>query len=111
MLDTFSFEARELGQDVFLSEVIGAIQSVQGVSWVDVDALGGIAERNDDGTLRTPNELIDAAQVIATQVAPDRRVAVDLPTIPKNSNDSIHPAQIAYLVPEIPDTLILNVIE
>lgn len=111
MLDTFSFEARELGQDIFLSEVISAMQSVPGVSYVDVDALGGIAERNADGTLRTPNELIDAAQVIAQQVAPDQRVRVNLPEIPKVSTNSIRPAQIAYLVPEITDTLILNLIE
>lgn len=111
MLDTFSFEARELGQDVFLSEVISAMQSVPGVSYVDVDALGGIAERNADGTLRTPNELIDAAQAIAQQVEPSRRVRVNLPEIPKVSANSIRPAQIAYLVPEIPDTLILNLIE
>jgi hypothetical protein len=111
MLDTFSFEARELGQDVFLSEVISAMQSVQGVSYVDVDALGGIAERNADGSLRTPNELIDAAQVIARQTAPDPRVSVNLPEIPRSSAASIRPAQIAYLVPEVPDTLILNLIE
>jgi hypothetical protein len=111
MLDTFSFEARDLGQDVFLSEVISAMQSVTGVSWVDVDALGGIAEKNLAGLLRTPNEVIDAAQGIAKQVAPALRVCVNLPEIPGSSADSIRPAQIAYLVPEIPDTLILNLIE
>jgi hypothetical protein len=111
MLETFSFEARELGQDVFLSEVISAIQSVQGVAYVDVDALGGIAERNDDGSVRTPNELIEAAQLIAAQSSPDQRVPAKLPALPKISTGQIRPAQMAYLLPEVPDTLILNLIE
>ncbi len=45
LLDTFSFERRDLGQDVLLSEVIGAIQGVMGVDYVDVDAVAGIPER------------------------------------------------------------------
>jgi hypothetical protein len=108
LLDTFSFEARELGQDVFLSEVISAMQSVPGVAYVDVDALGGIDERNKDGSVRTPNELIGAAQKILT---PDQRVRVNLPELPHGAAGRIRPAQLAYLPPEVPDTLILNLIE
>jgi hypothetical protein len=37
--DTFSFSRRELGQPVARSEVIAAIQAVDGVDWVDLDAL------------------------------------------------------------------------
>ena len=87
------------------------MQSVKGVAYVDVDALGGIAERNDDGSVRTPSELIEAARLIATQAKPDARVKVNLPELPKLSTDPIRPAQLAYLVPEVPDTLILNLIE
>lgn len=36
--DTFSFNRRALGQPVARSEVIAAIQSVDGVDWVDLDA-------------------------------------------------------------------------
>jgi hypothetical protein len=111
LLDTFSFEARELGQDAFLSEVLSTMQSVRGVAYVDVDAFGGIAERNDDGSVRTPNELIDASQLIVSQRKPDTRVVVNLPEFPDTTTDPIRPAQLAYLVPEIPDTLILNLIE
>ena len=64
LLEALNFEARELGQDVFLSEVISVMQSVQGVAYVDVDALGGVAEKNADGSLRTPNELNKAAKLI-----------------------------------------------
>ncbi|HWO02693.1 MAG TPA: putative baseplate assembly protein [Blastocatellia bacterium] len=111
LLDRFSFENRELGQDVFLSEVISAMQSVPGVSFVDVDALGGLAEKNEDGTVRTPNELIEEAQLIVQQGKPDQRVIVNLPELPKSGDGAIRPAQLAYLAPEVPDTLILNLIE
>jgi hypothetical protein len=110
MLDTLGFESRELGQDVFLSEVISAMQSVPGVAYVDVDALGGIAERNADGSVRTPNELIESAQLIFAKAKPDQRVRVNLPELPAGAGD-IRPAQLAYLVSEVPDTLILNLIE
>jgi len=45
LLDTFSFERRELGQDVLLSEVISVMQTVPGVAYVDVDTLRGIPEK------------------------------------------------------------------
>jgi len=111
LLETFSFEARELGQDVFLSEVISAMQSVLGVAYVDVNAFGGVAERNDDGSVRTPNELIEASQLIVNKDKPDPRLAVILPDFSGISTDPIRPAQLAYLVPEVPDTLIINLIE
>ncbi|HEX7155824.1 MAG TPA: putative baseplate assembly protein, partial [Burkholderiaceae bacterium] len=37
LLDTFSFERRELGQSAALSEVLAAIQNVAGVDYADVD--------------------------------------------------------------------------
>lgn len=111
MLQTFSFDARELGQDVFLSEVISAMQGVRGVAYVDVDALGGVAEKNPDGTVRTPNELIKESQEVAKKPKPGQRVVVNLPELPSVSTDPIRPAQLAYLVPEVPDTLIINLIE
>lgn len=111
LLEKLSFEARELGQDVFLSEVISSMQSVPGVNYIDVDALGGIAERNADGNVRTPNELIAAAQSIVNAGTPAQRVRVNLPELPRIGTDRIRPAQLAYLAPEVPDTLILNLIE
>ena len=111
LLDSFGFEARDLGQDVFLSEVISAMQSVPGLAYVDVDALGGIAERNDDGTLRTPNELTEAARLVVSKTPPAPRVRVKIPELPQAIAGDIRPAQLAYLVPEVPDTLILNLID
>ncbi|HSL79712.1 MAG TPA: putative baseplate assembly protein, partial [Pseudolabrys sp.] len=111
LLETFSFDRREPGQDAYLSEAISAAQLVPGVAYVDVDGFGGVAEKNADGSLRTPNELIAAAQQIFTKSKPDRRVPVNLPELPKVGGGLIRPAQLACLVPEVPDTLILNLIE
>jgi predicted phage baseplate assembly protein len=41
LLDTFSFERRALMQPIFPSEVVAAIQRVEGVAWVDLDTLRG----------------------------------------------------------------------
>ncbi len=48
LLDTFSFERRELGQSAFLSEVIAAIQAVPGVVYADIDTFGAIPEKKPD---------------------------------------------------------------
>jgi predicted phage baseplate assembly protein len=103
LLDTFSFERRELGQDVLLSEVISAIQSVEGVAYVDVDLLGGVSEKNETGALRTPKEIAEMIQSMIEEQAdkPNSRIRVNLAT-------KDHPAQIAFLTPDVEATLILN---
>ena len=37
--ERFSFDEREFGQPVALSEVIAVIHEIEGVKWVDIDAL------------------------------------------------------------------------
>lgn len=103
LLDFFSFERRELGQDVLLSEVISAIQSVEGVAYVDVDLLGGVSEKNDAGALRTPQEIAEMIQTMIEEQKdkPQSRIRVNLAT--KN-----RPAQLAFLTPDVEATLILN---
>lgn len=103
LLDTFSFERRDLGQDALWSEVIHAIQSVEGVAYVDIDLLGGVSEKNETGALRTPQEIADMIQAMIEEQEekPWSRIRVDLAT--KN-----RPAQLAFLTPDVEATLILN---
>ena len=148
LLDAFGFEARELGQDVLLSEVISVMQSVSGVAYVDVDTLGGIPEKiNDNGERRllTPDEITMFVDCLSTRWphedmktwCKDRnknrelyekytdcesnvfkhiektmkvreRLRVNLADL---ENGMIRPAQIAFLTPDVPETLILNPIE
>ncbi|MGH7496692.1 MAG: putative baseplate assembly protein [bacterium] len=112
LLDAFSIERRELGQDVMLSEVISKIQAVEGVAYVDVDTFGGIPEKIADAEgarhLITPEEMAIKVQefVEASETSgPLPRVKANLADFEKGL---LHPAQIAYLTPEVPETLILN---
>lgn len=146
LLHAFSFERRELGQDVVLSEVISVMQAVRGVAYVDVDAFGGIPEKiaEEDGKRRllTPDEVSEAVACLTTEWSHDdmdtfcadktannecdkftnckkyghfgKKSSVNQ-RLPVNLADfeqgAIRPAQLAFLAPDVPDTLILNRIE
>ena len=111
LLDAFSFENRELGQDALLSEVIAVMQAVPGVAFVDVDFFGGIAEKQAAASgarvLLTPKQIAQEVQsLIAKKKArPDNRLRVNLADV---ENGGIRPAQLAFLSPLVLDTLILN---
>ncbi|MDT8320734.1 MAG: putative baseplate assembly protein [Xanthomonadales bacterium] len=47
LLDRFGFAARELGEDVYLSEILSVMHQVPGVVFVDADAFGGIPEKTE----------------------------------------------------------------
>ncbi|MBD2773366.1 putative baseplate assembly protein [Iningainema tapete] len=110
LLETFSFQKRELGQNVFLSEVISAIANTPGIAYVDVDTFGAIPEKTTDleaGKRRvlTPTEIKEEIQKLIKQKNPSRTVEVSLATSDKGVTQ---PAQLAYLTPLVPDTLFLN---
>ncbi len=111
LLDAFSFERRDLGQDVLLSEVISAIQGVRGVDYVDVDYIAGIPEKKlFDGVRRilTPDDIVDEIQsVLEKGPGPKPRIPVNLAAKEKEYG-IFRPDQIAYLSPDVPDTLILT---
>lgn len=122
LLGTFSFERRELGQSVLLSEVISVMQSVPGVAYADVDVLGGIPEKANrpigDGSkaferrLLTPGEIAETVQTVVGESTENNRpkqvVRVNLAA---REGGVIRPAQLAFLTPDVPETLILNRIE
>jgi predicted phage baseplate assembly protein len=102
LLNAFSFDNRNLGQPVFQSEVISAMQAVAGVAYVSLQILGSVAESASAedianlATTLTLNEFIPAA------LASRNKNPVNYPT------DAILPAEMLYLTPALPDTLILN---
>jgi hypothetical protein len=127
LLTTFGFDGRNLGQDVMLSEVFSAIQQVPGVVYADVDTFGAIPEKRAaaDGSriALSPTEIAAVAQkLVAQSQAPSEpvfRAALRKdgksglpPSIPVNlanvEKGGLRPAQIAYLSPNLPDTLILT---
>jgi hypothetical protein len=95
---------------VLLSQIIGRMQAVPGVAYVDVDAFGGVDERVADPDtgerLLISLEAMSAAiAAIAVQTTPARRVEVNVAGVELGR---IRPAQLAMFAPAVPDTLILN---
>ena len=112
LLDAFGFDRRELGQDALLGEVIAVVQTVPGVVSVDVDVFGAIP--TDDpiappGT--TPPLTPEAISRMVQQLVEDQQAGVSrrVPIARASSQDGvIRPAQIGYLSPDLPATLVLR---
>lgn len=110
LLEAFGFARRALGQDVLLSEVVSVIQGVAGVAYVDVDALDALDQEAIVKLLPDPG----AAAPPPLTLTPRSRVPIELARPAPNATGPakpLLPAQIAYLTPDVPETLILNVIE
>jgi predicted phage baseplate assembly protein len=98
LLDRLGFEQRAFGQPVWLSEVQTLIQVVPGVAWVDVDILGAV-----------PEALADLDDLQDLLLGPDqplpmvraRLAGVDEQGVP-------YPAELVYLSPQVPETLLLT---
>ena len=112
LLDAFSFERRELGQDVLLSTVISVMQGVRGVAYVDADAFGGVSEKKvelGERRLLTPEEIAKEVQDLVdaskAKGRPEPRLKVNLADFEQGI---LRPAQLAFMTPDVPATLILN---
>jgi hypothetical protein len=115
LLDTFSFERRELAQDVTRSEVISAIQKVRGVAYADLDLLTAISEEQvqdellkglagaqppKTGPSAFVSSLSDTGARLCVQGARTDFTATKF-------SGRIRPAQLAVLSPALPETLLL----
>ncbi len=109
LLDEYSFERRELGQSVMLSAIVATIQRTPGVRYVDIEALGAVSQLRADGGLRSPQEFADLARQI--MLAGGRPPSVVSVRGIRRENGVVMPAQLAFLVPDMADLLVLNRIE
>jgi predicted phage baseplate assembly protein len=102
LLDAFSADRRRLGQDVLLSDVIGALHGVPGVRWVKVTGLTLVSESTQ------PAQLTELASQLKEPVP--ARLAVPFARVVKkrSSPPEVVPAHLAVLSPAVPDTLILR---
>ena len=116
LLEAFGFERRALAQDVYLSEIVACMQAVAGVAWVDVDAFGsldqatvlagfGVDESNGKG--QGDGVLLMSAQ---TTISPTSAIPARVQVLPAryDKQGNLRPAQLAYLLPNVPDTLLLQ---
>jgi predicted phage baseplate assembly protein len=86
LLDRCSFERTDIGQHALLSDAVNAIQAVRGVVYVDVDVFAALSE---------PELLKRLGEQDPQPLGRQDRIAVKL-------------EEIAYLLPDVPDTLILQ---
>jgi predicted phage baseplate assembly protein len=106
LLEVFGFENRELGESVTSSEVVSVIQSVRGVEYADLDVLDSVGEDELIAFLEKLETGEQASLLSAEQ--PRGRIEARLATFIAGQ---IAPAELAYLNPDVPDTLVLNRIE
>ncbi|MDB5028236.1 MAG: hypothetical protein JWO66_1925 [Candidatus Eremiobacteraeota bacterium] len=96
LLALFAFDARALGQTAYLSEAVRAAQRVEGVDYVDVNVFDGVPEN------------VTAADL--ARLGTTLRVHPHVQAEPARADAArgILPAELVFMTPEIPDTLILR---
>jgi len=108
LLQTFRFDARNLTQTAFLSEAIAAIQAVDGVAFVNVTVFDSVAQDVSAASLLTLSSTLVLRRHVTAKPA-----YVDSSLVPPTNPGAqdlfqIRPAELVYLTPDIPDTLILT---
>jgi predicted phage baseplate assembly protein len=99
VLAAFGFDQVELARDLLLADLIEVIQAVPGVVYVDVDVFDTLSE---DDILAG----VTAAAVGSLELRD--RIAI---APARFAQGQLQPAQLAYLSPEVPDTLLLQEIK
>lgn len=110
LLNTFSFDQRNLGQTAFLSEAISAMQGVAGVAFVNVSVFDSVADDITAAALASlSSTLVRRGHVAAKLAYVDSSLNPNAKANPTAQDYfQIQPAEIVYLSPDIPDTLILT---
>lgn len=106
MLAAFGFDRRELGQSAFLSKAISLMQNIEGVANVDVRKFDAVSEDIATGKLAGLAGLAGTLKLNSSVEADLARV--DPKADPAKPAQRILPAELVFLTPDIPDTLILT---
>jgi hypothetical protein len=106
LLMHFGFDQRDLGQAAFLSEAVAVIQGIEGVAWVELQHFDSIPE--DIGA----DQIVKLADTLTLRPYVSARRAMLNPQFNPTATDDpcarVLPAELVYLTPAIPDTLILT---
>jgi predicted phage baseplate assembly protein len=106
LLEHFGFATRDLGESAFRSQALAVAQSVEGVAYVDFGVFDSIAEDVSAEKLAgLANSLGPQQYVLAEQAMLNPKFD------PAGSDDpckQVLPAELVYLTPAIPETLILT---
>lgn len=99
----FGFARRALGQSIYLSEVISVMQAVEGVAHADVDLFEGVSETD----AISPKNLADRLAGFSVSSAQARQ-RLPVAIAHRASDGRLLPTEIAYLNPDIEDSLVLT---
>lgn len=102
LVDRFGFPRRALAQDLWLSEVVSAVQGVRGVDFMVVEVLDQVSAAS------TPQELGRLGARFRSGHPGSRLAAASARVVVEAGERRILPAQLVYLDPALPDTLILK---
>jgi hypothetical protein len=98
----FAFSARALGQAAFLSEAVEVMQNTQGVSAVDVECFDAVSEDIGAEALASLARTLTLRPFVAAELARRRANA---------TQGDFSPAELAFLTPEVPETLLLRLVD
>ena len=102
LLARFSFDSQTPGASVYLSAVIATMQQVAGVAYVVVDGFDTISRSEVDSSAAFTAKMAELrAQTKIPNSIPLRLEYVD-------ARGDVQPSQVAYLSPDLPDTLLLS---
>jgi len=102
VLALFAFNARDLGQTAFLSEAVATLQAARGVAWLNVTTFDSVPESITAAQLATLGSTLGKRPYILSELA-----YVNTSAAPGSTN-RIVPAELVFMTPDIPDTLILT---
>jgi hypothetical protein len=102
VLALFAFDARDLGQTAFQSEAVAVLQGVTGVAWVNVTTFDGVPDSITAQQLASLGLTLRKRPYIRSEL-----VYVNNNAAPGSAN-RIVPAELVFMTPDIPDTLILT---
>ena len=102
LLAEFAFDARALGQTAFRSEATLAAQAVEGVAYVHFTVFAGVAENVTAAQLAALGRTLRPHAYVRAEAA-----SVD-PTAAPGTPGRILAAELVFMTPDIPETLILT---
>jgi predicted phage baseplate assembly protein len=97
LLDQFGFERRNLAQDVYLSEIVAAIQNVAGVSHARITVFDGVSDANVSA---------DFERLGRTAEGPNMKIVAQPPR--RGAGGTVLPAQLAIFDPDLPEAIVLQ---
>ena len=102
LLARFSFDLQTPGTPVYLSSIIATIQQVTGVAYAVVDGFDTISRSEVDSSAAFTAKMAE----LRAQTTIPSRIPLRLEYI--DATGTVHPSRVAYLSPDLPDTLLLS---